>query len=134
MMKLTLWRVPMRSVAACSAAAFHDQSTVRKNKKATMATTETRIVRLVRSLLRPKFRYAIVASCISRLSQVERTLVQAMHGLGALGGGRIVRHHDDGLVELGVQLLEQVQDVVRAVTIEITGRLVRHDDLRVGDD
>ena len=53
---------------------------------------------------------------------------------GALGGQRIVGDHQDGLAELGVELAEQGQDVVRALAVEVAGGLVRHDDLRVVHD
>src|SRR5258708_3463814 len=46
----------------------------------------------------------------------------------------IVRDHDDRLAEILVQLVEQVQHVVGALAIEIAGRLVGDDDLRVVDD
>ena len=37
-MKLTLWREPMRSTAACSTATVHDQITVRSRTNARIAT------------------------------------------------------------------------------------------------
>src|SRR5262245_7795870 len=133
MMKLTLWRVPMRSLAACSAPAVQAQITVRRIRKNVTNTATDASVRNVRNLLRPTFRIAILASPtgFSPVSGREPALVQVVHGARALGRGRIVRDHDDGLVEFLVQLLEQLQDVVGAVAIEVARRLVGDDDLRV---
>ena len=46
------------------------------------------------------------------------------HVRGALGGVRIVRHHDDGLLEFGVQPLQQRQHLRRRLRVEIARRLV----------
>src|SRR6185295_3430962 len=130
MMKLTLCRVPMRSRAPCSAEAVHDQITVRSSRKKITSTVTADSVSTVRSLFRQMLRTAIVTSPMVKSSAVRATalvredaLVQAVDDLGPLGGRGIVRHHDDRLPELGVELLEQLQDLVRARAVEIAGRL-----------
>ena len=52
----------------------------------------------------------------------------------ALGGVRVVRHHDDGLLELPVEPLEQVEDLVGRLAVEVAGGLVGEQQRRVGDD
>src|SRR5688572_24421095 len=105
MMKLTLWRVPMRSWLACSAAAVHDQITVRRMMKNITATVTPAKVRTVRSLFRPMLRTAIVTSPKDPSDSVgENALVQPVDGLGAFGRLVVVRDHDDGLVEFLIQL------------------------------
>ena len=61
-MKLTLWRVPMRSWAPCSAEAVQDQIIVRKSRNVTTETVTPASVRNVRSLLRRTLRTAMVPS------------------------------------------------------------------------
>ena len=51
-----------------------------------------------------------------------------------LRGGRIVGHHDDGLAEIAVEDLEHREDLVGAGAVEIAGRLVAQQELRIGDD
>src|SRR5918912_50632 len=54
----------------------------------------------------------------------------AAHG----GGLRVVRDHDDGLVEAVVHLLKHVQDDGGVLRIEVAGRLVGQDDGGPCDD
>src|ERR687885_589567 len=54
----------------------------------------------------------------------------AAHG----GGLRVVRDHDDGLVEAVVHLLKHVQDDGGVLGVEVAGRLVREDERRARDD
>src|ERR1043165_3879871 len=54
----------------------------------------------------------------------------AAHG----GGLRVVRDHDDGLVEAVVHLLKHVQDDGRVLAVEVAGRLVGEDDGGLRDD
>ena len=49
-------------------------------------------------------------------------------------GARVVGHHDDRLLEGAVELAQQRQDLDRALRVEIAGRLVGDDEVRVGDD
>ena len=53
---------------------------------------------------------------------------------GALGGVRVVRHHDDRLLELLVQPLQQRQHLARRLRVEVAGRLVGEQQRRIGDD
>ena len=54
--------------------------------------------------------------------------------LGVLRRLRIVRDHDDRLLELAVEPLQQIERLLRVLRVEVTGRLVGDDDGRVGDD
>src|ERR1041384_3009891 len=119
MMKVILWRMPMRSLALCFSAAVQDQFMVRSAMNIISAAATPSEVSNVRSRLRATFLMAMVARFTAPLDQVA--LVQAADDGGGLGGGRIVGHHHDRLLELLVQPLEQVQDVVGAVAIEIAG-------------
>ena len=49
----------------------------------------------------------------------EPALFQMQQPLGPLGGVRIVRHHEDGLVQLLPQNAEEVQDFVGRFGIKI---------------
>src|SRR5690606_2549587 len=132
MIIVTLWRIPMRSLALCSIATVHDQITVRSSTNATIATATPKTVRSARSRFRATLRTAMEVRFT--VASHEVALVEAPHGPGALGGCRIVGDHHDRLFELFVQLLEQVQDVVRALPIQIARRLVGDDDLRIRHD
>jgi hypothetical protein len=56
------------------------------------------------------------------------------HVLGARGGVRIVRDHDDRLALLLVQRLQQVEDLVARLAVEVAGRLVAQQKRGIGDD
>src|SRR3974390_2963915 len=64
----------------------------------------------------------------------ETALVDVELARGVRRGARIVRHHDDGLALLLIENLDQVQDVLRALAVEIAGRLVAHQQRWVGDE
>ena len=49
-------------------------------------------------------------------------------------GGRRFFKLGETLLEILVELAEEIQDLVRALAIEIAGGLVRDEDLRIGDD
>src|SRR5690606_14237050 len=132
MIIVTLWRMPMRSLALCSIATVHDQTTVRSSTKATMAMATPSTVSSARTRFRPTLRTAMEARFTNASHQVA--VVEPPHGAGALRGSRVVRDHDDRLLELPIQALEQIQDLVGALAIEIAGRLVGDDDFRIRDD
>ncbi|MBP1657450.1 MAG: uncharacterized protein H6Q31_2051 [Bacteroidetes bacterium] len=48
-------------------------------------------------------------------------------------GPRIVRDHDDGLLELLVQAIEQRHHFARRNAVQVAGRFVRHQHRRIGD-
>src|SRR5437763_3291349 len=50
------------------------------------------------------------------------------------GGLRVVRDHDDGLVEAVVHLLKHVEDDGRVLGVEVARGLVGEDEGRAGDD
>ena len=45
-----------------------------------------------------------------------------------------MRDHDDRLLELAVELLEQVEDLAGGGAVEVAGRLVGDEQVGVGDD
>ena len=45
-----------------------------------------------------------------------------------------MRHHDDGLAEVAVEDLQDRQDLVGRCAVEVAGRLVAEQELRIGDD
>ena len=59
-----------------------------------------------------------------RASFHQHALVEVQRPLGALGGVRIVRDHDDRLAVIAVERLQQIEDLVAGLAIEIAGRLV----------
>ena len=67
-------------------------------------------------------------------SSRQHALLEVQRPLGALGGVRIVRDHDDRLAVLAVERLQQVEDLVAGLAIEVAGRLVAEQQRRVGDD
>src|SRR5215469_8481616 len=60
-------------------------------------------------------------------------LLQVQRAACELRGLRIVRDHDDGLAVLAVEHLQESQDLIRGLAIEVPGRLIAHQQLRVGD-
>ena len=53
---------------------------------------------------------------------------------GPLGGQGVVRDHDDRLLELAIEQLEQVEDLAGGGAVEVAGRLVGDEQVGVGDD
>ena len=47
------------------------------------------------------------------LGLLDAALVEMDHALGTLSGARVVRHHQDGLPELGVEPPHEIQDLPR---------------------
>src|SRR5208337_2030188 len=70
----------------------------------------------------------------SFMSVGQHSFVQVALGVRPRGRARIVGHHDDGLVEVFVEGLHQVQDFLGALGIEIARRLVSNQDSGIGDD
>ena len=64
----------------------------------------------------------------------QDALVEVQRAPRALGGVRIVGHHDDRLAVLAIERLQQVEDLVAGLAIEVAGRLVAEQQRRVGDD
>src|SRR3972149_3969414 len=46
----------------------------------------------------------------------------------------VVRHHDDGLAELAVHALHEIQNVLGGDAVEVAGRLVRDEYGGIGND
>ena len=53
---------------------------------------------------------------------------------GVFGRLGIVRHHHDRLLVLAVEQLEEGQNLVRRRPVEISSRLVAHQECRIGHD
>src|SRR6185437_16725215 len=67
------------------------------------------------------------ACCVVPSSIDEHALLEMHDPVCLLGRLRVVRHHDDRLAKLGVQPLEQAQDLLGGRAIEVAGRLVGDD-------
>ena len=68
------------------------------------------------------------------ISGSQHSFLQVPLRVGARGGPRIVRHHHDRLAEFLVERLHQVENLFRALAVEVTSRLVGHQHRRVGHD
>src|SRR2546427_1174592 len=123
----------MRLAAAPVAPAFQAPTIVRIRPNAITAVAIPTMVSAVRRRCRKRFLKTSRSSFTAGPS-LQFALVQVAYEMGALGGVRVVRHHHDGLLELLVQPLEQRQDLLGGLAIEVTGRLVRHEDRGVGRD
>ena len=64
----------------------------------------------------------------------QDAFVEMKQRVRALGGGGIVRHHQDGLVIFGGEAREQIENFVGAFAVEIAGRLVAEQKRGIGDD
>ena len=64
----------------------------------------------------------------------QLALVEVQDPAGALGGQGVVGDHDDRLVELAVELLEQLEDLAGAGAVEVAGGLVGDEQVGVGHD
>src|SRR6185503_11780312 len=134
-------RVTRRSGAALFAPAYQAPTTVCRRPKDSTAITRPSTVRPVRSLWRSALRAISFKNCISAnraLEQIgalrELALVEILDGVRMLGRPPVVRHHDDRLAELHVELLEERQHFGRRLAVEVAGRLVGDDQLRIGDE
>src|SRR5262252_10088767 len=61
----------------------------------------------------------------------ESALVKMQRAAGIPGGRRIMRDHDDGLAEVTIENLQRGQNLVRRRAVEVAGRLVAEQELRV---
>src|SRR5689334_21925344 len=93
------------------------------------------VVRIVRRLLRPRFTSTSRKTLTTSPRSVgQHALVEMQDGLRALGRVRIVRDHDDRLLVLLVQALEQLQDLLARFAIEVAGRFVRQQQRRIAHE
>src|SRR5207245_9329925 len=65
--------------------------------------------------------------------RAQHALLETHHAAGAGGGHRIVRHHDDGLTQLSMEVVEQREDLAGGFGVEVSGRLVRQEERRIAD-
>src|SRR5437773_9636148 len=137
----TMWVAPLPVPVVPSIASRSEESTT----ISTSTSTIEAIVRKARIFLRKTF-FQIKRKYFTASPRVPRTLddggrlrrqhplVQVELPVGAPRGPRVVRHHDDRLVVLVVQAVEKDQDLLGALRVEVPGRLVGHQDERIGDD
>src|SRR5512134_52572 len=130
------FRVMRRVFDAPSAPAYQASTTVCSRPKATIATTSPSTVRPVRNRWRSALRSASLSDSTGRRRDLirEHALLEVLQVVGALRRMRIVSDHDDGLAELVVQPVHEVEHLRGGRAVEIAGGLVRHEQRRVGDD
>ena len=56
------------------------------------------------------------------------------HAAGSLGGEGVVRDHHDRFLEFSVELFHEVEDLTGGHAVEVAGRLVRDQQIGVGDE
>src|SRR5262245_3695196 len=61
----------------------------------------------------------------------ESALVKMQRAAGIPGGRRIMRDHYDGLAEITIEYLQRGQNLVSRRAVEVAGRLVAEQELRV---
>src|SRR5262245_41969239 len=111
-------------------------STPRSAQNRNSAITTLSMVRMVRRLLRNRFTTTSENRFMAspRRSVGQHALVEVQHPAGALGGVRIVGDHDDGLLELAIEPLEQLEDLFPRLAVEVAGRLVGQQQRRIAHD
>src|SRR5215469_2983605 len=62
----------------------------------------------------------------------QLALLEVQRAAGELRGLGIMGDHDDGLAVLAVEHLQESEDLVRGLAIEVPGRLIAHQQLRIG--
>src|SRR5579884_3139329 len=105
--------------------------TVRKTQNRKMHTAIASTVLAVRSQF---FRKCLRTRGAYFMSGVEHSLLQVTLHVGALGGARVMRDHNDGLAELAVEGLHQIENFLGALGVEIACRLVGHQHAGIGND
>src|SRR5882672_4323577 len=137
----TMWVAPLPVPVVPSIASRSEESTTIRTSTSTIEA----IVRKARIFLRKTF-FQMKRKYFTASPRVPRTLddsgrlrrqhplVQVELPVGAPRGPRVVRHHDDRLVVLVIQAVEQDEDLLGALRVEVPGRLVGHQDERIGDD
>ena len=108
--------------------------------KRNSATANEPIVSVVRIFLRlqvgeeqrQELHDAHLALRLSGLDQ--HALVEVQLRARALGGARVVGHHQDRLAAIRDEQRQQVQDLVGALAVEVARRLVAQQEGRVGHD
>ena len=64
----------------------------------------------------------------------QLALVHLQLAAGMVGGLGIMGHHNDGLVVLAIQLLQQAENFIGRGAVQITGGLIAQQDRGIGDD
>ena len=63
-----------------------------------------------------------------------RPVGEVEHAVGDRGGARLVRDHHDRLAELLDRVTQELEDLGARRRVEVAGRLVREDDVRLRDE
>src|SRR5688500_415233 len=128
----TLLMTMMRSAPARSTPMVKAARIVTSRQNRNIATANEPTVSTVCTLRRSRLaksrgRYFTASPLKDALVEVERG-VRALRRLGVVGD------HEDGLAQVAGQLLQQVEDLVRAVAVEVAGGLVAEQERGIGHD
>src|SRR5690349_234929 len=112
-----------RSALSTFTPALNTRSSASSRPKRKNATTTVRMETVVSNFQRRKLARKsrmstddmisgpAVLAARRRLVGADDALFEAYHAIGIFGGDRIVRHHDHGLAELGVEEAQQFHDL-----------------------
>src|SRR6266581_3444911 len=114
-----------------SAPRYQSPTRVRSMPNANTAMATPTMVRMERSRWRKAFRMMSLSMNIVSSAR-QYSLLQMLYDMRLLRGPRVVGHHDDGLAELVHQPVHQRQNILGGGPVQVAGRLVRHQDGRVG--
>ena len=128
-MREMAFRVTRRFAEEAFTPAYQELMKVLSSPKARMAMVMLRMVRAVRSL----WRKAFLRSSL-RMYIVQDTLFEIPDGMRLFRRPRVVGHHDDGLLRFTIEPVHQVEDLLSRNPVEVSGRLIGHQDRRVGDN
>src|SRR5205809_6418904 len=72
-----------------------------------------------------------VVGASSSFSTIELPVLEHQHAVGLPRQGSVMGHHDDRLLPLAMKLLQHAHNLPASFQIEIAGRLVGEEDLRL---
>src|SRR5512138_37982 len=145
----TRFSTTSRSTPATSTPCLKAPSTAARTPNRNSATANEPAVSAVRVFLRNRLltircRYFIArrpgCGCGASLTPTRRrgldehALLQMEHGARALRGERVVGNHQRGLSVIPDEAIEEVQHLIGALAVEVTGGLVAQKKGRIGDD
>src|SRR6267142_3158996 len=137
----TMWVAPLPVPVVPSIPSRNDdRTTIRTSTRTIEAIVKKARIFLRKTFFQMKRKYFTASPRVPRSLDDRRRLrrqhplVQMELPVGASRGPRVVRQHDDRLVVLLVQAVEQDEDLLGALRVQVPGRLVGHQDQRIGDD
>src|SRR6267142_964015 len=137
----TMWVAPLPVPVVPSIPSRNDdRTTIRTSTRTIEAIVKKARIFLRKTFFQMKRKYFTASPRVPRSLDDRRRLrrqhplVQMELPVGPSRGPRVVRHHDDRLVVLLVQAVEQDEDLLGALRVQVPGRLVGHQDERIGDD